>query len=166
MTDARIKAFPRSFDWAWLACDRDDHVAVFITAGAGPIPMAVLDSDLPVEESEALILSLAPTTIARALISGCDVTSFTALAQRGVFVYDWQNVHRRAIEYTHMYDLVAAPDEPVRVDSLPSELAKFSRIVTLNNVSFADEKAVDVRAHTQCLTYYGEMARPATGEES
>lgn len=152
MTNAKIRAFPQSYDWAWLACDRDDHVAAFITAGAGPIPIVVLESDLPVEESEGLIRSLPATTTARALISDCDVTSFMTLAQRGVFVYDWQDVHRRA--RTFMYDIVAAPHDPIRIDSLPDELGKFPRLVRLDNVSFADAKAVDIHRLTQCLQDY------------
>jgi hypothetical protein len=165
MTHARIKASPRDFDWVWLACDRDDHVAAFITAGAGPIPMAVFESDLSVEEGEALVCSLAATTIARSLLSKGDVTSFMALAQRGVFVYDWQDVHSARM-HTHSYELVAVPDTPVRFDSFPNELAKISRIVRLDKVSFADEKAIDLRAHTQCLADYQGMAKPASGEES
>ena len=154
MIDASIKAFPRAFDWVWLACDRDDGLAAFVTAGAGPIPTAVLDSNLPVEDGEALICSLAATTGARSLLSKGDVTSFMALAQRGVFVYDWQNVHRLAVACTSVYELVAAPDTPVRCDSFPDELAKISRIVRLDKVSFADEKAIDIRLHTECLADY------------
>ena len=153
MTDAELKAFPRAFDWVWLACDRDERVAAFVTAGAGPIPTAVLDSDLPVEDGEALICSLAATTVARSLLSKGDATSFMALAQRGVFVYDWQGVHSAGI-HSHSYELVAVPDTPVRFDSFPDELAKISRIVRLDKVSFADEKAIDIRLHSECLADY------------
>ena len=144
MIDARITLNPQSFDWVWLACDRDDRVAAFVTAGAGPIPTVVLESDLPVEDAETLIRSLAATTGARNLFSKGDATSFMDLAQRGVFVYDWQDP----------YEHVAVPDTPVRVDSFPEELAKLSRIVRLDNVSFADEKAIDMRLHTECLWDY------------
>jgi hypothetical protein len=166
MTHARIREFPRGFDWVWLACDRDDHVAAFITGGAGPIPTAILESSLPAEESEALIRRLAPTTTAHASISHGGVESFIALAQRGVFVYDWQDVHRPSARYTHLYELVAAPREPVRVELFHGELAQLSRIVRLDNASFADEMAVDVCRHTQCIADYQGMARPASGEHS
>jgi hypothetical protein len=151
MTDARIKAHPRAFDWAWLACDRDNHVAAFVTAGAGPIPIAILESDFPAEESEKLICSLPATTNARHFLSKGDATSFMSLAQRGIFVYDWQSVHRPTIASTHMYELVAAPDTSARLDSFPGDLAKIAQIVRFENVSFRDEMAVDVRTHTQCL---------------
>jgi hypothetical protein len=153
MTHARIKASPRAFDWVWLACDRDDRVAAFVTAGAGPIPTAVLDSNLPVEDGEALIRSLAATTVARSLLAKGDVTSFMALAQRGVFVYDWQGVHSARM-HIHSYELVAVPDTPARFDSLPDELAKLSRVVRFDKVSFVDEKAIDTRLHTECLADY------------
>jgi len=152
MTDAKIRDFPQSYDWAWLSADKDDHVAAFITAGGGPIPTAVLESDLPVEDSEELICNLPATTNARALISGCDVSSFIALANRGVFVYDWP-AHRWVS--TDPYRIVAVPDAPVRIDSFPEELAKFSRLVRLDNVSFADAKTVDICAHARCLVDYG-----------
>jgi hypothetical protein len=167
MTHARIRECPRDFDWVWLACDRDDYVAAFITAGAGPIPAAILESSLPAEESETLIRGLAPTTTALASIPHSGVESFITLAQRGFFVYDWQDVHRgSAVRYTDMYELVAAPREPVRVDFFHGELAQISRIVRLDNVSFADETDVDVCKHTRCIADYQEMAKPASGEES
>jgi len=155
MADARIAAFPRAFDWVWLACDRDDLVAAFVTAGTGPIPTAVLDSTLPVEKIETLICSLPSTTGARSLLSKGegDATSFMALAQRGLFVYDWHGVHSVGM-HTRSYELVAVPDTPVRLDAFPDELAKFARLVRLDHLSFVDEKAIEIGLHTECLTAY------------
>lgn len=144
MTDAKIRAWPRAYDWVWLVCDRDNHVGAFVTAGAGPIPTAILESSLPAEEGEKLIRSLAPTTTVHASPRPGDVESFVTMAHRGVFVYDWQGA----------YELVAAPDEPVRVDFFQGQLAEISSIVRLANVSFAGERVVDICRHTPCLADY------------
>lgn len=35
--------YPYGTDMEWLAVDRDGRVAVFTTAGAGPVPVSVLE---------------------------------------------------------------------------------------------------------------------------
>ena len=38
-----VDLYPEEVDFAWLAVDRDDHVAAFVTAGCGPIPVNFLN---------------------------------------------------------------------------------------------------------------------------
>ena len=66
---------------------------------------------------------------------------------------------------TRVYELVAAPREPVRVEFFRGKLAEVSSIVTLDNVSFADETAVNICKHTPCLTDYQERVAPASGDQ-
>jgi len=42
-----MRDYPWGLDWEWLAVDRDGHVAIFVTAGEGPIPVTILDDDYP-----------------------------------------------------------------------------------------------------------------------
>jgi hypothetical protein len=106
----------------------------------------VLQATLPVEDSEVLVCSLPRTTTARLLVSVPRPDSFVALAERGLFVYDWNEAGRS----TGVYEAVATPNEPVCFGSLPGELAKISKVVTFGSVSFVDARVVDVRAYAQC----------------
>ena len=136
-------------DCVWLASDQNGHVAAFVTAGTGPIPTAVLQTPLPVEESEALVCSLPTTTTARLLVSVPRPDSFVDLAERGLFVYDWHE-HRIDGRSTGVYEAVATPNDPVCFGSLTGELAEISKVVTFGSVSFMDARVVDVRACAQC----------------
>ena len=69
-----------------------------------------------------------------------------ALAERGLFVYDWDEFGTA----TGVYAAVATLNDPVRFDSLTGELAKISKVITFGGVSFMDATVVDVRAHAEC----------------
>ena len=140
------RPYPRGADCVWLASDQNGHVAAFVTAAAGPIPTAVLQTTLPVEQSEILVCSSPRTTTARLLISVPRPDSFVDLAERGLFVYDWHEYGRS----TGVYEVVATPNDPVCFGSLTGELAKISQVVTFGSVSFMDARVVDVRAYAQC----------------
>ena len=140
------RPYPRGADCVWLASDQNGHVAAFVTAAAGPIPTAVLQTTLPVEQSEILVCSSPRTTTARLLISVPRPDSFVDLAERGLFVYDWHEYGRS----TGVYEAVATPNDPVCFGSLTGELAKISQVVTFGSVSFMDARVVDVRAYAQC----------------
>jgi hypothetical protein len=84
--------YPYAVDCAWIASDGQGFVGVFITAGEGPVPAHALRGGFfPVEEVEARVLRLSIRT-GQAVTNLCDAPdpgSYIALAQRGVFVYDW-----------------------------------------------------------------------------
>lgn len=145
------RAYPHGIDYLWLACDKDHHVGAFVTGGVGPVPTAVLQSDHAIAEAVEPDLSTLPRTgPARLLISIPRPDDFISLAERGLFVYDWCDVHRIARESTHVYECVAAPIVPTSVHDLPDAVAQLIAVVTLNSVSFASAMAIDVRAQTVC----------------
>ena len=127
----------RDVDCVWLGCDRDGHVAAFVTGGSGPVPDAVLDLEEPrVEELEELVCGLPRTSAARLLVSVKRPDSFVEMAERGFFVYDWTDVYRTAREVLNEYEPVALPVNPVGVDQLPAGLAKACGCVRFAGVSF------------------------------
>lgn len=144
-------AYPEGVDCVWLATDRDARVAAFVTGGAGPIPVSVLDvSRPPVEEIEARINEIKPVTSAQLLVNLKRPDDFVGFAKRGLFAYDWTDVHRTRGESLHAYELIAIPGSPISIRDLPNDLADLVAEVSLN-VSFNMEERIDVCRHLICV---------------
>jgi hypothetical protein len=143
--------YPQGLDCIWLASDREGHVGAFITAGVGPIPVEALSSVyMPFEDIEGRLCQLPPVSQAQLLDSVKRPDDLINLAERGVFVYDWTDIHRTAREDLRVYEPVAVPTKPITVSSLPSDLAALAKVLRLADVVFAAGEAVDIRAHLSC----------------
>ena len=163
-TDAEVRQFvernrrpyPKSQDMVWLACDRGGRLGAFVTAELGPIPIPALMSDSPaVEEIEEIVLSL-PRVSDVASEPGCFYkstmpASFLDLAARGLFVYDWTDVHRTT-SYLLAYERVATPTRPLLLETLRHELMTAMRPVRFGVLEFCASLVVDPHAHTPCAT--------------
>jgi hypothetical protein len=145
-----MQEYPEQVDCAWLAVDSVGHVAVFITAGVGPIPETVLKSETPIVEIESKLLELPPMAPASLAVEVPSPGSFIALAERGLFVFDWQNVHRTRAELKPGYDLVAIPTRPIEITAMPPDLASIAMNTALAKNSFSQEKVVDVGSALPC----------------
>jgi len=147
------RPYPDGFDCVWLATDRDGHLGAFVTAGIGPIPVQALNTDhMPVEDIEEQVWKLPRVSGARLLITVVRPDDYVAFAERGLFVYDWSDVHRIARESIHAYELMAAPVHPITLDALPGELSSSlgSLIIRLDQVAFVECLLLDVHAHESC----------------
>src|SRR5688500_4407726 len=130
--------YPTGIDSVWLATDRDGHVAVFVTAGNGPIPACVLSAEnVAVEDIEGMLVGLPRVTTARLLISVKRPDDYLDMAERGLFVYDWTDAHRTASEALRTYELMAAPISPATVDAMPIEVVRVMCGVAFDDISFA-----------------------------
>src|ERR1043165_6068086 len=89
-----MQDYPSQIDCAWLASDADGRLAAMITAGSGPIPEEVLSSCIDVTEIEGLMFGLAVVCEAIMHVKIPRPDSFIELGKRGLFVYDWTDVHR------------------------------------------------------------------------
>ncbi len=144
--------YPRDLDWVWLATDGDGRVAAFVTAGEAPIP--ALAMEIQFRDSahlEAAAAALPTSSGTRTFGTPGDIDSFVELARRGLFVYDWQDVHRPVREETGAYELVAAPTTPSRAAELPPLLRVAAMSVRLPKVRFDETPLVDVRGHAACI---------------
>ncbi|WP_157476567.1 hypothetical protein [Lysobacter sp. Root690] len=139
--------YPHALDCAWIASDRQGHVAVFITAGEGPIPAQALRGDFfPVKEVEprVLCLGIRPDQAVTNLSDAPNPSSYIALAQRGVFVYDWTDF--TSIKGPlNAYELLARPLLPITCTDLPIELREVAEAVRFADVCFADSSLVAVK---------------------
>ena len=81
-------------DCAWLACDTFGRLAVLITAGSGPVPAAVFEGPVDIFDIEERLWALPYNGTVRLRLTPEEVPSFTTLAERGLFVFDWSDIHR------------------------------------------------------------------------
>ncbi len=140
-----ICPYPIGIDRVWLASDSNGHVGAFIIAGVGPIPLEALESDyVPIEDIEWRLLELPLVSRAQLLISVKRPDDFVNLAERGIFVFDWTDIHRSACAALHLYEPVAVPTTPIANDSLPEDLASLTRIIRLTDAIFIERKTVHI----------------------
>lgn len=134
--------YPDRGDWAWVTCDRDGHVALFITGGQGPVPVAALHPDYPLDGRIGLE-DLPFMSDVREVTAWAD----TDAAKRGLFIYNWVDGGPNK----DSYELVVAPYRARTLDTLPDDLAEAARSVRFRALSFADSWRVDVRTHMTCV---------------
>jgi hypothetical protein len=123
----------QGFDVGWIATDAIGQVALFTTAGSGPIP----DSALPsVENSEEWVLSLPELSDVDLVTSMSGANAFVAFAKRGFFAYDWSDVHRTARQALNGYELQYRPLNPLTLFDLPAPLRALAEVTRLFGVTF------------------------------
>jgi hypothetical protein len=106
----------RGVDCGWLAVDRDGHVAVFYTGGEGPIREGADPYD---EAAEDALREMAETSQFELLVAYPRPDDFVEAARRGLYAYDWSDVHRSDGDGIEGYELVARPDRPIHWTELP-----------------------------------------------
>lgn len=111
-------------DLAWLATDAQGTLAAMITGGAGPIPSQTLGED-DLLGIETALLQLPLLGSATLHIQVPNPRSFRSLGERGLCVYDWQDVHRTS-GMVGAYELVASPGVGATIRDLPTTLARLA----------------------------------------
>ncbi|WP_315764223.1 MULTISPECIES: hypothetical protein [unclassified Bradyrhizobium] len=123
-----------------------------MTAGAGPIPSIALEVQLlPIENLEEQLCRLPVVSSYRLLVGVPRPDSFIALCERGLFVYDWTDVHRTGKNETGGYELVAIPDAPIGSSRLPAELLDVADTLKLSATLFGGERTVAIRSLLKCV---------------
>ncbi len=145
--------YPDGIDASWIGIDRDSRVALFITAGNGPIPDIVLTSDdASIFDLEDWIQELPIIAEVNLKIHVPDPSSFIEPAERGIYVFDWRNVvGPKPGQYTKTYEVVAIPSRPILFSELNDKLTDAVRDVRLNDVSFSQSETIDVCKWFNCL---------------
>lgn len=115
--------YPDQIDCVWLAVDPAGRLGAMITAGLGPIPGNLLTGGIEVTDTEHLLLGLPVVADAQPIE---DARSFLELSRRGLFVYDWSDVHRSDAAASHAYELVCSPSVHLPMDDLAPELQKLA----------------------------------------
>ena len=123
----------QGIDAAWIAADASGFLAIFTTGGEGPVPDTAM---LSIESAEESVLYLPETTWAELLVTIPRPDSFIAFAKRGLFAYDWSDVHRTARQVVGGYELQARPAQPLLLTDLPQPLQVMATATKLSGVSF------------------------------
>jgi hypothetical protein len=103
-------------DYAWLAVDSIGNVAVFTTGGEGPVPTSALPT---LELAESAIRDLVERSACEMQIKIPRPDDYVSFAKRGLFAYDWYDVHRESSSRINQYELLARPTNPVTLGELP-----------------------------------------------
>jgi len=134
MADA---AYPEMVDCIWIASDRNGRLAAFTTGGQGPIPKRALALLAAMEDAIAALPAKTQARISSRHSQRYD-DELNVLAGRGLFVYDWSDVHRTRAEAIGVYELMAAPAVPALIENLPAETAAAFRHVICRSIEFAE----------------------------
>lgn len=129
-----VPSAPADLAWldiGWIASDRFGQVALFTTGGAGPVPVAAMAS---VDAAEGAIMAMAERGPATSHRVGEPTACFLDFARRGVFSYDWSDVHRGRAAQIHAYELQASPGRPVLAGALPEPLRQWAEACRLDCV--------------------------------
>ena len=118
--------YPSQIDCVWLAADADGRLAAFVTAGEGPIPEALLTSSIDIRPIENHLLQLPIVGTAVNVTDVPNPNSFIELSRRGLFVYDWTDVHVSQRQASGAYELVASPSIELLERDLPANLLQMA----------------------------------------
>ncbi|XAZ22217.1 hypothetical protein LVY75_25860 [Sinorhizobium sp. B11] len=136
--------YPFDIDYPWVATDKDGFLATFFTGGAGAIPLAALPNmHAASSDLEAAFLQLPVVSEVNLLVSYPRPDDFVATAERGLFAYDWADVHRIKRDYSGKYEKVAAPQKPIRIGDLQPFLQVLARRAMIN-LSFLSADAISI----------------------
>jgi hypothetical protein len=120
-------------DMPWVAVDAAGRLAVFTTAGEGPLPQSALQVSAA---AEAAVAELPTVGGSRLLVNYARPDDFIAFAGRGLYAYDWYDAHRTAATSSGCYELVAAPLRPVLIGELPQSLRSPFEATLMADTSF------------------------------
>ena len=110
-------------EFDWFACDETGQLGVFTSAGSGFIPATVFASTEAPYNSVIAVLAIKGTVPAIQVFTGNGrYNDWLDFATRGLFAYDFQDVHRVHADERHGYDLIARPSVPISVLDLPPSL--------------------------------------------
>ncbi len=118
----RSREYIEGFEFDWLACDADGHVALFSTAGGGYAPEEFLEDVEAHERAIGLVLSEGP--------GGED--TWSRCGERGLFAYDSDYLGSP-------YRRIAAPERALRLEELPPQVVDVVRRVVFNGLRFSEE---------------------------
>jgi len=144
------QGYPDDYDIMWAACDRNDHIGVFLTAGQGPVPKSFLDyEDYEQGDLESRLLEL-PERGDSIAVSALGLNDEELLAKIGLYVFDWSDVHRTS-GLLRSYEMSTRPSMPLVLSDLDPDLHRFLSSVRFPEVEFSNLATLDVELHLKCL---------------
>jgi hypothetical protein len=138
-------------DRVWLASDSVGHVAALVSAGQGPVPRdAVANRFLDFFLIEDVLQELPVRGDVDVVRREYAAESFVEIGKRGLFVFDWSDVHAFT-EGLDAYEKCVWPSHPIHISELPSPLKEVAGLVQLNELSFSDAAWAKPQLFYDCL---------------
>ena len=138
-------------DRDWFAVDAVGHLAAFITAGEGDVPTHILARHPELEEASEIIMRLPVRGCHDLLHHYPRPVDFIDYASRGIYAYDWMEVHMSSGKRQHYY-LIARPQKPVTLEDLPPSLREVFSLVRFESLLFADSPSFCIRERLDDVT--------------
>lgn len=108
-------------EFDWFALDIRGHLAVFTTAGMGPVPAVIWANREKFYLLETAISGLVESdTFKKVLTAPGNHVHWFDFARKGLFAFDYHDVHRTNRLYG--YDLIAQPGNPVPASQLMPQI--------------------------------------------
>lgn len=120
-------------EFDWIGRDCNNYLGIFISFNRGFIPEKVYSS-LELYSKVMEIVESLPSKDSNVGIAHKEKDEFYQLAQKGLFVYDNQDVHR--VEKLEQYDLINTPSVPITLEE--ACLTPFSTIIPKFNLVFGN----------------------------
>lgn len=141
MWDAVInKTYNLEFDW--FGIDRIGQISAFSSFNSGFIPSQAILSLQKYSALEKIIKDLPKVSKAK-LCTNCkgDFSDFVSYSEKGLFSYDYQDVHRQA--KMNCYDLISQPEKPINITNVQGldcllEIIPIFDLVFNNNITFQE----------------------------
>ncbi len=132
--------------------DKFGSLASFTTAGVGPIPKELVRR-FPKEfrYTEERIIDLPVISKSILHVEMNDPSSFIDIAKRGIYVFDWSDVHMRQKYALDAYELTVTPLQPLKAQSLPQNLEIFTDLIAFPDEDFSKAKTIDPRLSMSCV---------------
>lgn len=156
--------YPEGIDAVWLGRDKVGHVAAFITAGLGPVPRWIEFDDDSLTKVELQISNLPSISDVRLHISIPRPEGYTSLAEKGLYVFDWCDIHRAIKDHRNCYEKVADPKPPILFSQLGDALGAIVGATNFPEINFAEISGVDVTSFfaDDCIVFHPDHIRLAT----
>ncbi len=141
---AESARYPFGDDVEWVAVDRYGRVGIFTTGGVGPIPRAYLRAPELLQQLSEALWQLPERTEASLLTKVLRPDDFVAFARRGLFAFDWADVHR-VTGRSGRYEIQARPLVPLSAATVvwPELIAALVEATRNGDLDF-DQRLLDV----------------------
>jgi len=133
--------YPEGADAEWFGIDALGYLGRFTTGGAGPVPQIVIEAKLPwFYETNNLGVS-SRVEMLKELPRPDD---FLDLSKRGIYGFDWDDVHRTKKDSRNRYELISKPFSPILFNEIQEFFSQNRPAVTFENIEFNSSNWIDL----------------------
>lgn len=142
--------YPSGCDYEWLALDSEGYVAIFTSAGCAPIPTSILRQASDADLLSAAVRDLPIKGKAHMLAPLPRPDDYIYFSSRGLFAYDWRDLHRSSHNCSNAYEMLSKPEHPIRIDEFPEQFRHALARIRFDTLSFRSEEKIAPQSLVSC----------------